>query len=247
MPHASLRASRPFIIGAMVDVGAQVRAEQAIRHASRHKDEFLALLGHELRTLLAPIQKAAEVLRRVGDGDERLTWVRGVLVRQLGHITRPVDDLPDISRIARGTLHLRLESVDLTQVVRRAVDDTRPLFEHKSHGLRITLPDEPRALSQAGVQIDGGDEHERLRRRQRSRTRLPRKIRASLRQARRAERTRWRATRSDAPVFARRAAAMHGGQLAGVRVSLRGAALENGLMTAELPLIATMPASAVRA
>jgi PAS domain S-box-containing protein len=143
MLQADTAPRRSMLVGSMVDVDAQVRAEESVRDANRHKDEFLAMLGHELRNPLAPIRNAAEVLRRVGAGDEQLTWVHGVLVRQTSHVTRLVDDLLDISLITRGTMQLRLEPVDLLPLLRRAVDDVMPMFRRKRHQLKVSLPQEP--------------------------------------------------------------------------------------------------------
>jgi two-component system CheB/CheR fusion protein len=84
------------MVGSMVDIDAQVYAEQGMRQANERKDEFLAMLGHELRNPLVPIRNAAEVLNRVAGEDSRLAWVRDTLVRQVEHVTRLVDDLLDI-------------------------------------------------------------------------------------------------------------------------------------------------------
>ncbi len=143
MLQTDVAPEQALVIGTMVDIDLQVRADEALRDSSRRKDEFLAMLGHELRNPLAPIRNAAEVLRRVGSGDEQLGWVHGVLVRQVNHVTRLVDDLLDISLITRGTLHLRLEPVNLVPLLERAVEDARPLFQRKNHQLIVTLPSEP--------------------------------------------------------------------------------------------------------
>jgi two-component system CheB/CheR fusion protein len=115
-------------------------AEQELREAARHKDEFLAMLGHELRNPLVPIRNAAEVLKRVGGDDERVAWVHDVLVRQVGHITRLVDDLLDISLISRGALKLRLEPVDLGSAIGTALEAVEPIIRRKHHRLRCELP-----------------------------------------------------------------------------------------------------------
>jgi two-component system, chemotaxis family, CheB/CheR fusion protein len=131
------------IVGSMMDIDDQVHAEQLLREASRSKDEFLAMLGHELRNPLAPIRNAAEVLRRVAPDDQRLTWVHDVLVRQVGHVTRLVDDLLDISTITRGTMQLRVEPVDLVPILARAVDDLEPALKRKRQQFKSQLPAEP--------------------------------------------------------------------------------------------------------
>jgi two-component system CheB/CheR fusion protein len=136
-PDAAL-AGAGRVIGSMVDIDSQVGAQQALREAARHKDEFLAMLGHELRNPLVPIRNAAEVLNRVAGDDGRLGWVHDVLVRQVGHVTRLVDDLLDISMITRGSLQLRLEPVDLRFTLERAIESVQPLLARKQ--LRLQRP-----------------------------------------------------------------------------------------------------------
>ncbi len=131
------------LIGSMVDIQDQVRAQIALEEAARRKDEFLAMLGHELRNPLVPIRNAAAVLQRVANDSPQLTWVHDVLVRQVGHMTRLVDDLLDISLITQGALRLRLEPVDLRFTIQRAVEAVEPLFVRKHHHFDCTLPDEP--------------------------------------------------------------------------------------------------------
>jgi two-component system, chemotaxis family, CheB/CheR fusion protein len=128
------------VIGSMVDIHAQVEATQAMRTSNLRKDEFLAMLGHELRNPLVPVRNAAEVLRRVGLEDERLAWAHDTLVRQVGHITRLVDDLLDISRVTRGSLTLHVEPVDICHAVSSAIEATAPLLERKRHRLEQDLP-----------------------------------------------------------------------------------------------------------
>ena len=130
-------------VGCMIDIHSQREAEEALREADRRKDEFLAMLGHELRNPLAPIRNAAEVLKRVGGDDTRVAWVRETLVRQVDHVTRLVDDLLDISRITRGAMGLRLEPVDLGFTIARAIDAVRPLLERKRHRFESKLPPQP--------------------------------------------------------------------------------------------------------
>ncbi|HYV20399.1 MAG TPA: ATP-binding protein [Verrucomicrobiae bacterium] len=120
------------------------RHEEALRDADRRKDEFLAMLAHELRNPLAPMRNSLMVMKlsegTPGIGGERL---RGVLERQLHHLIRLVDDLLDVSRITRGTLQLRREPVELSAVVAHAVETARPLAEERRHEITVTLPPEP--------------------------------------------------------------------------------------------------------
>ena len=128
---------------------AQVRkrAEQALREADRRKDEFLAMLAHELRNPLAPIRNAAQVLKLVGDGDAKQRWAREVIERQTQHLTRLVDDLLDVSRITQGKVKLAREPLDLSAVVQRAVEASRPLIDARRHHLTVVPPPEPVRLA----------------------------------------------------------------------------------------------------
>src|SRR5262249_31300146 len=97
-----------------------------IQEADRRKDEFLAMLGHELRNPLAPIRNAVQVMRLIGPSDPELQWTRDVIDRQLRHLTRLVDDLLDVSRITRGKIRLQLEPVDVVAGGATAVAHSPP-------------------------------------------------------------------------------------------------------------------------
>jgi CheY-like chemotaxis protein/two-component sensor histidine kinase len=127
----------------MVDVDNQVRAEHELRASDRHKDEFLAMLGHELRNPLVPIRNAAEILNHVGGSDARVVWVRETLVRQVAHITRLVDDLLDISHVTRGTLQLHVAPIELGHVLKLAIESVGPLLARRRHRFKRHLPDAP--------------------------------------------------------------------------------------------------------
>ncbi len=122
------------------DITAQRRAHEALQEADRQKDEFLAMLAHELRNPLAPIRNAIEVLRLAGTTEANLQWARDVIDRQVGHMSRLVDDLLDISRITRGKVTLSKERIDLATVLGRAVETSRPLFDVRGHQLTVNLP-----------------------------------------------------------------------------------------------------------
>jgi PAS domain S-box-containing protein len=117
-----------------------------LKEADRRKDEFLATLAHELRNPLAPIRNAVQVLRLKGSDEPELRWGQDVIERQVSHLTRLIDDLLDISRITRNKLELRKERVDLAEVVKGAVETSRPLIEQGGHELTVTLPTEPISL-----------------------------------------------------------------------------------------------------
>ncbi|HEY7164857.1 MAG TPA: PAS domain S-box protein [Candidatus Binatia bacterium] len=111
-----------------------------LSEADRRKDEFLAMLAHELRNPLAPISNAVHLLR-MGDGDmETLHLASEMLERQVGQITRLVDDLLDISRITRGKIELRKEGVELAPVINQAVEANRALYTSMNHELTVKLP-----------------------------------------------------------------------------------------------------------
>lgn len=125
-------------IGAFLDVTRLKQAEDALRRADRRKDEFLALLSHELRNPLTPILTSARLLESRVDADARHDL--DVIVRQVKHLVRLVDDLLDVSRVARGAVTLSMARLDLATVVARAVEATAPLLEHRGHRLEVSLP-----------------------------------------------------------------------------------------------------------
>jgi signal transduction histidine kinase/ActR/RegA family two-component response regulator len=114
-----------------------------LKEADRHKDEFLAMLAHELRNPLAPIRNALHILRMTPRDGSALEQARGVMERQVQHLVRLVDDLLDMSRITRGKIQLRHELVDLATVLSRAVELSRPLIEGNRHHLWVSSPLEP--------------------------------------------------------------------------------------------------------
>jgi signal transduction histidine kinase/DNA-binding response OmpR family regulator len=117
------------------------RLYRDIRDADRRKDEFLAMLSHELRNPLAPIRSSVEILRRLGGEAPDMRWARDVITRQLHHMTRLIDDLLDVSRITRGTIKLQPVPTDLSAVVARAIETVRPMIEAREHHVSICLPE----------------------------------------------------------------------------------------------------------
>jgi PAS domain S-box-containing protein len=116
---------------------------QALQDADRRKDEFLAILAHELRNPLAPIRNAVHIMRVKGPPVPELQWAREVIERQVLQMTRLVDDLLDVSRITKGKIELRRERVDLASLVHSAVEASRPLIRKWSHQLSVAIPAEP--------------------------------------------------------------------------------------------------------
>ncbi len=124
------------------EVEQRKRAEEALREADRRKDEFLAMLAHELRNPLAPIRNALEVMKQSDAAPEALRQTREMMERQVQVMARLVEDLLDVSRITRGKVELRKGLVDLRAVVDRAVETARPLIEARGHEFTMDLPPE---------------------------------------------------------------------------------------------------------
>ena len=116
---------------------------EALKEADRHKNEFLAMLAHELRNPLAPISNAVQVLRLSGGNGEVTQSVCEIIERQIGQMVRLVDDLLDVSRITSGKFELRRERIDLVSAVNHAAEAVRPNFERMDHELTVTLPPQP--------------------------------------------------------------------------------------------------------
>jgi signal transduction histidine kinase/ActR/RegA family two-component response regulator len=118
-------------------------AERALKAADRHKDEFLATLAHELRNPLAPLRNGLQIMRLAGSNWEAVEQARAMMERQLGQMTRLIDDLLDLSRISRGKIELRRERVELAVAVRQAAETSSPVIKQAGHALTIDLPPEP--------------------------------------------------------------------------------------------------------
>jgi signal transduction histidine kinase/ActR/RegA family two-component response regulator len=116
------------------------QSEQALRDADRRKDEFLAMLGHELRNPLAPIRNALQIMNKPGTPDSDVQWARQLIDRQVDHLTRLVDDLLDVSRIVRGKVSLHETVLDISKVVEQAVEANRPFIEARRHQLSVSTP-----------------------------------------------------------------------------------------------------------
>ena len=114
-----------------------------LKENDRRKDQFLAMLGHELRNPLAPIRNAVAILKQLGANDPNLNWCRDVLDRQSEHLTRLVDDLLDISRVSRGKIQLHKEIVDLAVAAQQAIETCRPIIDARRHELTFALPPAP--------------------------------------------------------------------------------------------------------
>jgi two-component system CheB/CheR fusion protein len=129
-------------IGTSTDVDDVKRLEASLREGSRRKDEFMALLGHELRNPLAPLRNSLDILRRHGDR-EHVARATEVIDRQVTHLARLVDDLLDVSRITRGKIRIRRERLDLGAQLAEIVEDHRPLFAGAGLRLDVRAPRTP--------------------------------------------------------------------------------------------------------
>jgi signal transduction histidine kinase len=122
------------------EVMERMRAEQALKEADRNKDEFLAMLAHELRNPLAPIHNAVQLMHKASLTDPQLVWSRDVIKRQVTHLTRLVDDLLDVSRITRGKINLNKEVIEISTLISRTVETVQPLFDEHGHTLTVDVP-----------------------------------------------------------------------------------------------------------
>jgi signal transduction histidine kinase len=118
-------------------------AETELQDANRRKDEFLAMLSHELRNPLAPIRNAVELMRRVGSSEPRLIMARDVIDRQVTQLARLVDELLDVSRISQGKIVLKKEPVELAKIVAHSVETVRPMIDQREQRLSIEVSAHP--------------------------------------------------------------------------------------------------------
>ncbi|MDB5773850.1 MAG: hybrid sensor histidine kinase/response regulator [Burkholderia sp.] len=118
------------------------KAEQDLRAADQRKDEFLAMLAHELRNPLAPISAAAQLLKLVQLDEARVKQTSDIIARQVDHMTSLVDDLLDVSRVTRGLVTLDLKPLDLNPLVSDAVEQVSPLIKTRRHQLTVELPED---------------------------------------------------------------------------------------------------------
>ncbi|MFC5548714.1 PAS domain-containing protein [Massilia aerilata] len=130
-------------MGTLTDIHDKKRSEEELKAAARRKDEFLAMLAHELRNPLAPISSAAQLLGHVAADENKVRQASDIILRQVRHLTGLVDDLLDVSRVTRGLVELQRERVDLKAVMASAVEQARPLVEARRHHLDLALDAAP--------------------------------------------------------------------------------------------------------
>ena len=131
------------LLGVATDITERKRAEEELRQADRRKDQFLAMLAHELRNPLAPIRNAVQVLKMQETTDSRLTWSCNVIDRQVTHMAQMLDDLLDIARIMQGKITLKTERFELSDIVNTAIETCRPLIESRNQELIISQTTTP--------------------------------------------------------------------------------------------------------
>jgi two-component system CheB/CheR fusion protein len=158
--RAIARVGRPGLLLLSVDDVTDARQAErlridaeTLRLVDRRKDEFLGILAHELRNPLAPMRYALEMLRRTTGSAPDGLRARAVLERQVQHLVRIVDDLLDVSRITQGKVELRPETLSIAEVVRSAVELSRPAVAAAGHSLTVTLPDEPLLVNADPVRL----------------------------------------------------------------------------------------------
>jgi PAS domain S-box-containing protein len=130
-------------MGTCTDIDDQKLAEDALREAGARKDEFLAMLAHELRNPLAPISSAAQLLMLASSDPQRVQRSGDIILRQVRHLTDLVDDLLDVSRVTRGLVQIVRTPLDLHDMLHSAIEQARPLMQARNHTLTVALTDAP--------------------------------------------------------------------------------------------------------
>jgi len=148
IPHCNTEGRVERWFGTNTDITEQLETQEKLRQltaklseAARRKDEFLAILAHELRNPLAPIRTGMELLDVLKDDSERVQEVRGTIERQVQQLVTLVDDLLDVSRITQGKFQLRKQPVTLQDVIQSAVEEAQPVIDKASHDFSATVPD----------------------------------------------------------------------------------------------------------
>jgi PAS domain S-box-containing protein len=141
------RSSKRYVGSLAVDITERKRLEDELenriaelKQADRRKDEFLAMLSHELRNPLAPISNAVQILKTIATKDSKLDWCSNLIDQQVKYMARLMEDLLDVSRITRDKLDLRKQPVELGEIIANAVETSRPLIDNGGHRLAVDLP-----------------------------------------------------------------------------------------------------------
>ena len=145
-------AGRDSVVSSVRDVTEQLRLQAALEESDRRKDEFLAMLAHELRNPVAPITTASELLSRLVSHENQQTLV-GIIQRQAVHLGRLLDDLLDVARITQGRIELRREVIDVSACIQLAIETAEPLIRSKGHRLTVTQTLDPNYVSVDKVRV----------------------------------------------------------------------------------------------
>ncbi len=140
-------------VGAFMDITELKKIESDLKDADRRKDEFLAILSHELRNPLAPMRNSLEVMKQARGNAELIEKSRTIMERQMGQMVRLIDDLLDVSRINRNKLELRRERVELASILHHVIEACRPMADAARHELHLALPAEPIYLDADPVRL----------------------------------------------------------------------------------------------
>jgi signal transduction histidine kinase/DNA-binding response OmpR family regulator len=142
--RAAIAFATASLYGALqVEIADRRQAEARLEEASRRKDEFLAMLAHELRNPLAPIRNAVELIRLAAPTEAKVRWAADVTDRQVRQLTRLVDELLDVARISQGKVVLQTQCLDLVTLVTQCIDSQRDVVHQRRQTLTLSLPDEP--------------------------------------------------------------------------------------------------------
>jgi len=136
-------AEREHFVQAQAARAAAESTSAILLEADRRKDEFLAMLAHELRTPLAPLRSGVEILNRTSSQEDSVQKTRDMMTRQIENLVRLVDDLLDVSRVTHGKIALQIEIADLAAIVKRALESARAQIEDRGHHLDVRMPQEP--------------------------------------------------------------------------------------------------------
>jgi PAS domain S-box-containing protein len=142
------------MLGVALDITERKKVEEELHRANQAKDEFLAMLAHELRNPLAPLMNALQFMDLRADDALAVAEARALAERQVRNMTRLVDDLLDVSRITRGKIDLRKEIVDLVAIVSNAMEASRPLIDARRHILSVVVPPEPIFVEADATRLD---------------------------------------------------------------------------------------------
>jgi PAS domain S-box-containing protein len=139
LPYRDEQGHVVGLLGISRDITERKRTEHGLREANSRKDEFLAMLAHELRNPLAPITTGAELLERFANDETRVRLTGRIIARQAAHMVSLVNDLLDVSRVTRGLVELKKEVIDINAVIAHAVEQANPLIESRHHEFHATM------------------------------------------------------------------------------------------------------------